>query len=60
MRLQLSNFTQKLDFDVLQFRRRAYKTKKKKKVKKRKKKLFAVKIGLVGIKGYFNPYDRVK
>ena len=38
-RLQLNNFTQKLDFDVLWFRRRrAYKNQKEKKGNKRKKK----------------------
>ena len=39
LRLQLDNFTQKLDLDVLQFRRRrAYKIQEKKKEKKGKKK----------------------
>ena len=38
LRLQLNNFTQKLNFDLLWFRRRAYKIRKKKKEKKKRKK----------------------
>ena len=37
LRLQLNNVIQKLDFDVLWFRRRAYKIQKEKKTKKEKK-----------------------
>ena len=50
LRLQLNNFTQKLDFDVLWFRRRAHKIyeekkrKNKKKIQKQKK-LIAAKCG---------------
>ena len=38
LRLQLNNFTQKLDFDVLWFRRRAYKNQEEKKRKKKRNK----------------------
>ena len=40
LRLALSNVTQKLDFDVLRFRRRAYKILRQKKEKK-----FGLKMG---------------
>ena len=57
MRLQLNNFTQKLDFDVLWFRRRrAYKIQEEKKGKKREINLIASKSGLVGMKGYLETY----
>ena len=47
---QLNNFTQKLDFDVLWFRRRrAYKISEE---KKREINLIVAKSGLVGMKGY--------
>ena len=57
LHLQLNNFTQKLDFDVLWFRRRRKRTKfrKKKKETKREKKeinLIAANRGLIGMKGY--------
>ena len=38
MQLQLNNFTQKLDFDILWFRRRVHKIQKKKGKKGEKKK----------------------
>ena len=72
MRLQLNNFTQKLDFDVLWFRRRrAYKNEKEKKGKKRKEKeikkkekktknFIAAKRGLVRMKGYLKTHNHVK
>ena len=66
-RLQLNNFTQKLNFDVLRFkRRRAHKNQEEKKGKNRKnkekeeKKLIAAKSGLVGIKGYLETYNHMK
>ena len=67
MRLQLNNFTQKLNFHVLWFRRRrAYKIleekkeKKRKKVTKKEKNLIAAKSGLVGMKGYLRTYNLMK
>ena len=56
MGLQLYNLTQKLDFDVLWFRRRTYKIWEEK--KKKKKKLIAAKSELVGIKGYLKTYTQ--
>ena len=56
LRLQLNNFTQKLDFDVLWFRRRAYKILEEKK----EKKLIEAKSGLVGMKGFLKTYNHVK
>ena len=44
LRLQLNNFTQKLDFDVLWFRGRAFKTKEEKKGKKSSR----LKVGWLG------------
>ena len=57
LHLQLNNFTQKLNFDVLWFRkRRAYKYLEEKK----KKNLIAAKSGLVGMKGYLETYNSMK
>ena len=67
--LQLNNFTQKLDFHVLWFRRSkksvqklGRKKGKKKKTKKEKKaiNLIAAKSGLVGMKGYLETYNPMK
>ena len=59
--LKLNNFTPKLDFDVLSFRKRAYKILEEKKRKTIKtKKLIAAKNGLVGIKGHVKGYNHVK
>ena len=59
LRVQLINFTQKLDFTVLWFRKkRAYKIQKKK--EKKRKNLIAAKSGLIGIKGNLKKYNRVK
>ena len=52
LRLHYNNFTQKLNFDVLWFRRRAYKKLGRKKRKKVEINLIAAKTGLVGVKGY--------
>ena len=61
MRLQLNNFTQKLDFDVLWFRRRrAYKIWEEKKEKIKEMNLIAAKSGLVGMKGYLETYNPMK
>ena len=56
LRLQLNNFTQKLDFDVLWFRRRAYKILEKKK----EKNLIVAESGLVEMKRYLKTYKHVK
>ena len=69
MRLQLNNFTQKLDFDCYGLGeeertkiRKKNKEKKRKKKKKEKKEinLIAAKSGLAGMKGYLKTYNRVK
>ena len=65
LNLKLNNFTQKLDFDVLWFRRRRAYTKFRKKEKKKKGKkeeinLIAAKSGLVGMKGYLETYNPMK
>ena len=56
LRLQLNNFTQKLDFDVLWFRRRPYENYEEKK----EINLITAKSGLVGIKGYLETYNHMK
>ena len=76
LRLQLNNFTQKLDFDFCglgedectRFEKKKRKKREKKeikgKIKKKKKKerknLIAAKSGLVGMKGYHKTYNCVK
>ena len=55
LRLQLNNFTQKLDFDVLWFRRTYKNQEEKKEIN-----LIAAKSGLVGMKGYFKTYNHMK
>ena len=64
LRLQLNNFTQKLNFDVLCLGEKSVqhlgRKKRKTKGKKSKKKLIATNNKLVGMKGYFITYNRVK
>ena len=60
LRLQLNTFTQKVDFDVLWFRRkRAYKNQEEKKGTKEIN-LIAAKSGLVEMKGYLETYNHMK
>ena len=56
-----NNFTQKLDFHVLWFkRRRAYKSQEEKKGKNKEMNLIVAKSGLVGMKGYLKTYNHIK
>ena len=60
LRLQLNNSIQKLDFDVLWFRKTREQTRLGKKKWKKEKDLIAVKNGLAGMKGYLKTYNHVK
>ena len=61
LHFQLNNFTQKLDFDVLWFRRsRAYKFYEEKKGKIQGKNPHRGQTGLVGMKGHLKTYYHVK
>ena len=60
-RLLLNNFAQKLDFDVLWFRRiRAYKTQEEKKEKKKENHCSQKWVGRDETVGYLKRYNQVK
>ena len=60
LRLQLNNFTQKLDLDVQWYKRKKANKVLEEREKKKEKNLINVKSGLVGMKQYFKTYNRVK